>query len=183
MSELVVYHVVTERPMKVGQHIVFDDRHHSGVYNRVMSKSSAVNDIYINPEKYNAENLEHHTRVALRELAMEEVRRCEYPKYPSRMSSLYVSGSMDEARKWAEMFVGWGRPTYQIVKLKINGNIFTGDANNCFDATTDRDKNRDLARYYWENKPNQRGESPIWETLVDGDIEVLEILDVIEKNI
>lgn len=29
---MLVYHVVTDRPMYVGQHIVFDEEHHSGVY-------------------------------------------------------------------------------------------------------------------------------------------------------
>lgn len=26
------YHVVTEKPMYVGQHIVFDENHHNGVW-------------------------------------------------------------------------------------------------------------------------------------------------------
>ena len=36
------YHVVTERPMYVGQHIVFDEKHHSGVYKRVYEKLNIV---------------------------------------------------------------------------------------------------------------------------------------------
>lgn len=31
MSECYVYHVVTDKPMEVGQQIVFDEHHHSGV--------------------------------------------------------------------------------------------------------------------------------------------------------
>ena len=34
---LFAYHVVTERPMYLGQHILFDESHHSGVYERVGS--------------------------------------------------------------------------------------------------------------------------------------------------
>ena len=67
------YHVVTDRPMQVGQQIVFDDAHHSGVWQRVQEKLEIVRAIYADPERWNGEKLEHHTSVALRELALEEV--------------------------------------------------------------------------------------------------------------
>lgn len=31
MSELYAYHVVTDRPMRLGQHIIFDEEHHTSV--------------------------------------------------------------------------------------------------------------------------------------------------------
>ena len=86
-----VYHVVTDRPMKCGQHIIFDENHHSGVYERVQEKMEKVHDIYENPNKYDEKILEHHTSVALRELALEEVRRKKYPQFPSCL--LYTSPS------------------------------------------------------------------------------------------
>ena len=95
-----VYHVVTDRPMKCGQHIIFDENHHSGVYERVQEKMEKVHDIYENPDKYDEKTLEHHTSVALRELALEEVRRKKYPQFPSRMSCLYVSRTLKEAEQW-----------------------------------------------------------------------------------
>ena len=67
------YHVVTNKPMYVGQKISFTETNQSGVYKRVMEKESLVNDIYLHPENYKQEDLEHHTKVALRELAMEEI--------------------------------------------------------------------------------------------------------------
>lgn len=183
MNEKYFYHVVTDRPMQIGQHIVFDDENHSGVYDRVMSKLSIVNDIYNYPDKYDIKKLEHHTRVALRELALEKIRKREYPEYPSRMSCLYVSESIEESEKWAELFIAWGRPTYSIVKLRVVGNIFAGDANNCFDATADENENLLFAERYWKNLPNLQGEPPIKEILVNGDIEVKEIIKEINKNI
>ena len=66
------YHVVTEKPMHVGQQIKFDETHHSGVYKRVYEKIDIVNDIYANPDKYDVERLE-------------EVRQKYYTQYPSRM--------------------------------------------------------------------------------------------------
>ena len=64
------------------------------------------------------------------ELALEKVRRKKYPQYPSRMSCLYVSKNFDEADNWGKYFAKIGRPTYSIVKLKIEGNCFIGDAAN-----------------------------------------------------
>lgn len=111
MKELIAYHVVTDRPMYKGQIITFDT-HYNGVFRRVEEKSDNVKDIYANPSKYNAENLEHHVRVALRELALEKIRKQNFPDYPSRMACLYVSDSLQEAEKWAKLFIEWGRPTY-----------------------------------------------------------------------
>ncbi len=176
MYELYAYHVVTDRPMQLGQHIIFDEAHHSGVYQRVMEKLDVVNDIYLHPDKYDVHHLEHHTSVALRELALEEVRKEKYPMYPSRMGCLYVSKTVKESENWFEFFTRIGRPTYQIVKLRIHGNCFVGDATKCFDASLSREENLHLAENYWENKENPVGEPPVIEMLVDGDIEVVEII-------
>ena len=171
------YHVVTERPMYLGQHIIFDESHHSGVYERVMDRRGIVKEIYDNPEKYRNIELEYPTMVALRELALEEVRKEKYPKYPSRMACLYVSETLDEAVRWAEYFIKLGRPTFQIVRFRITGNKFVGDAKKCFDGTFDRAENLKLAELYWENRDNPVDELPINEILVSGDLEVVEIVE------
>lgn len=178
-----VYHVVTERPMHAGQQIVFDASHHSGVFHRVYERLDIVHNIYANPTKYDAESLEHHTAVALRELAMEEIRKQLYPMYPSRMSCLYVSQTLEEAERWADFFVRIGRPTYHIVKLEADGNCFIGDATKCFRGTPDKQQNLRLAKLYWANKPNPNGEPPIQEILVDGSITVMEIVREINANL
>lgn len=177
------YHVVTDRPMYVGQQIIFDDEHHSGVYQRVYDKLDIVNDIYANPSKYDAETLEHHTSVALRELALEEVRQKKYPQYPSRMGCLYVSKTLKEADNWAKFFVEIGRPTYHIVKVKIEGNCFIGDATKCFDGQLDKEENLKLAEIYWENKIDDSNQQAIYEMLVNGKITVVEIVKEIHANI
>lgn len=101
MDTIIVYHVVTDKPMYLGQHIIFNENNHNGVYDRVMDKLDEVKSIYSNPDKYGIATLEHHTKVALRELALEKIRKEYYPTYPSRMSCLYVSESLEEAEKWA----------------------------------------------------------------------------------
>lgn len=177
------YHVVTERPMEPGQQILMDADHPNGVYHRVMEKRTEVEAIWKDPDRYDANQLEHHTRVALRELALEQVRQQQYDQYPSRMCCLYVSRGLKEARQWAEWFVGWGRPTFSIVRLKIEGNSFAGDANNCFDALTDYAENLRLAARYWENLPNLRGEPPIEEILASGRITVDQLVEQIGCNL
>lgn len=179
---MIFYHAVTDRPMTPGQIIRFDGTHHSGVYARVMEKLPLAEKIYAHPEQYVGE-LEHHTAVALRELAMEEVRREKYPAYPSRMSCLYVSETLEEAEKWAEFFVQWERPVYHIVKLDARGGIFRGEATKCFRGTPDREENLRLAERYWKSAPADCDEKPVREILIDGEIEVLEIVREIRINI
>jgi hypothetical protein len=182
MQEFYAYHVVTDRPMELGQHIIFDDDHHSGVYQRVMMKAGLVGQIYSQPDKYPADSLDYPTMVALRELALEQVRSEKFPHYPSRMACLYVSREVEDAHKWGEFFARIGRPTYAVVELKITGRVFTGNACNCFDGTPDKAVNLVKADHYWQNLPNEDNEY-IWEMLADGDIEVVRVIEEINANL
>lgn len=176
MDEKYYYHVVTVKPMKVGQHIVFDENNVSEVYKRVMAELENVEQIYSNPSNYDIEELNHHTKVALRELALEKLRKKEYSNYPSRLRSLYVSKDLKDSEMWANSFIKKGREVFQIVKLKTKGNEFTGDAYNCFNPTFDENENLKRAINYWENLDNKEGKNPIYETIIDGDIEITEII-------
>lgn len=146
-------------------------------------KIDIVNEIYAKPEKYKSEELEHHTSVALRELALEEVRRESYPFYPSRMCCLYVSRTYEEAERWADFFARIGRPTYSIVELDIKGKCFIGDATKCFDGQTDRATNLELAKIYWENPQTEDSKNEVCEILVDGEITVVKIVKEINANL
>lgn len=179
----IAYHVVTERPMEQGQILRFDGASETGVASRVRGKEAMVRQIYGEPEKFKADELEHHTRVALRELALERVRTEKYPQYPSRLNCLYASATLEEAEIWAASFVRLGRATYHIVKVALKGRIFEGDAHNCFDAELNEEKNLTMARRYWENEPNEKGVPLVREILADGEIEVLEIVREIRRNL
>lgn len=126
MSIFYAFHVVTEHRMYLGQHIIFDEGHHNGVYERVMDKLPVVKDIYAHPDKYAEKELDYPTMVAL--------------------------------------------------QIKVNGNIFAGDAIKCFDGTIDKASNLIMAERYWKNEDNAPDEPPINEILVSGDLEVAEIL-------
>ena len=180
MDNFVFYHVVTEKPMKLNQIITFDNQHHSKVYERVYALRDKVDKILANPEKYSDKDFEHHLKVAIRELALEKIRQKEFPEYPSRLASLYVSKNYKDAKKWYNYFINLGRPTYQIVKVITDGKSFTGDACNCFDGTTNKENNEEKARYYWEGKDNRNEDMSNdildLQTIIDGNIHVIEIM-------
>lgn len=177
-----VYHVVCDRPVAVGQVIRLDETNHTGVYTRVMKLADKASDVLAHPEQY-ASELEYPLMVALRELALEEIRQEQYPRFPSRMACLYASDDVEPAFRWAEYFVRLGRPTYAVVELEVSGRCFVGDALNCFDGTPDRNENRRMAEHYWRNDPNDEGREPIREMLVDGEITVVRIVREYNKNI
>lgn len=177
-DNMVYYHVISDIPKYEGEHILLDEQHPNGVYRRVYAHLDEVSFIYEHPEKYAGTAVSHELKVALRELALEKVRKEKYAQFPSRMASLYVSKTYEEAAQWAEYFARIGRPTYGIAKIKASGRTYTGDAYKCFDGTASEKENLRLAEIYWENRRNNDGHQPITEILVDGDIEFLEIRKV-----
>lgn len=126
--------------------------------------------------KFINSNLDYWTVRTYRELALEKVRKEKYTNYPSRMSCLYTSKTLSDAEMWAALFINSNRKVYQIVKLQIDGRTFNGDAYNIFDGTGDEKVNNKNADCYWANKPNRFGKKPLVETLIDGRIEVVEII-------
>ena len=179
----IYYHVICDIPKSVGEHIILDKTHSNGVYKRVYEQLAVVQDIYRNPEKYRGAELPHAVDVALRELALEQVRKKNYSQYPSRVAALYVSKTLKEAEQWGDYFGKLGRSTYGIAKIGVNGHVFEGDAYKCFDGSVDKAENLRMAELYWRNGPNEDGREPIVEILADGDIEVLEIVKEIHANI
>lgn len=100
------YHVVTEKPMDIGQKIIFDKSHHNGVYNRVTTfmKITRGEDVQGGLANLIRADMAKWAKVAYRELAIEKVRREEFPHYPSRLACLYTSRNLEEAKNWADFF-------------------------------------------------------------------------------
>lgn len=173
-----VWHVVTERPMFEGQRLLMDMNHPNGVSRRVaewqkINRGEPAGDaslralIAADPERW--------AKVARRELAMERIRAERFSEYPSRMCCLYTSRTREAAQNWADYFRRIGRSVYGIALLQINGRLFDGDACHCFDGTEDESENLKRALRYWQNDPPSP--NPIIETLADGEILVLKILN------
>lgn len=170
-----VYHVVTERPMHVGQRILMDENHPNGVFRRVRAWENynqglpAEGDVAAliasDPDRW--------AKVARRELAMERVRRERFPGLPSRLACLYTSRTLEQARSWAGFFQNLGRKVFSIVLLEVDGPVFDADACNCFDGAGDETDLANALRY-WQNAPT---ETPVVETLASGVLTVKEMIN------
>jgi len=191
MKDLYVYHLVTRRKMSLGQIINFDKKQKNTLYSfffeREQLNSKGEDFIQILQGHYtnaglnlNKENADvaikyaDQTIRAIREMIVEMVRLQEYPEYPSRMSCLYATKDYEDVLKWKELFDSYNRKVLQIVKLKVIGNSFEGDGNLLpkNDAVSFSRK-IDQAREYWLG--NVKNELP--EILIDGKIEVVEVID------
>ncbi|WP_144611320.1 DUF2441 domain-containing protein [Bacillus cereus] len=186
-----VYHIVTRKKVKIGQSIQFNKNQTNTLFHfffeREHLNSSGEDSIQILKEHYKNEELhiknENATVVmnymdqtirAIRETIVEMVRLQEYPDYPSRLSCLYAAKSYEDALKWKALFDSYNREVLQIVKLRVIGSSFEGDGNllPTEDAIPFSQK-MEQAREYW--KGNVNNELP--ELLINGEIEVVEIID------
>lgn len=161
--------------MHVGQKLLFDENNPNGVCRRVRAWEAIQRGERVEPElsALITSNPGRWAQVARRELAMEQVRRAQFPDYPSRMACLYTSRTLEEAQSWAGFFRKLGRKVYSIVLLEVDGRIFDGDACNCFDGTGGESDLENALRY-WQNAVTEK---PVIETIVDGEITVKEIIE------
>ena len=73
-----------------------------------------------------------------------------------------------------EVLYGVGARRVRVARLTVSGRVFTGDACNCFDGSGDAAADDELASRYWRV---ERTERPVFETLIDGEIVVSEIVE------
>jgi len=190
-NEFYVYHIVTRNKMSTGQIINFDKRQKNTLYSFFFEKEQLnskgedfIKILYghytnegLNISKENAEitiKYVGQTIRAIREVIVEMVRLQEHPEYPSRLSCLYAAKSYEDALKWKEIFDSYNRNVLQIVKLRVSGNYFEGDANLLpKEDGVPFSQKIEQAREYW--KGNVKNE--LTEVLINGKIEVLEIID------
>ena len=193
-NKQIVYHIVTRKRMKVGQVIDFSDNQKNILYRFFFEKeqlnSKGEDFVQIFQNEYTNEGLNltkedaevglkylDQTTRAIRETIAEMVRLEEFPQHPSRLSCLYATRSLEQALKWVELFNSFNRQILQLVKLRVDGKTFEGDAS----LLPKEDgisfaKKIEQARAYWQG--NVISELP--EMLVDGKIEVVEILEEYE---
>ena len=190
-NEFYVYHIVTRNKMSTGQIINFDKSQKNTLYSfffeteQLNSKGEDFIKIlyghYTNEglsiSKENAEiaiKYVGQTIRAIREVIVEMVRLQEHPEYPSRLSCLYAAKSYEGALKWKEIFDSYNRNVLQIVKLRVSGNYFEGNANLLpKEDGVPFSQKIEQAREYW--KGNVKNE--LTEVLINGKIEVIEIID------
>ncbi|MFE7062008.1 DUF2441 domain-containing protein [Sutcliffiella sp. NPDC057660] len=186
-----VYHLVTRKKMRVGQVINFDKDQKNTLYSffferehvnsngedffQIFFSNYTQDGVNLNPEdaevsmKYISQTIR-----AIREVIVEMVRQQYHPELPSRLSCLYASKSYEEALKWKELFDSYNRNVLQIVKLRVEGNSFEGDGGLLpKEDGIPFSQKIEQAKQYWQG--NIHNELP--ELLIDGKIEVVEIID------
>ena len=185
-----VYHIVTNKKMEIGQKIILDDTTYNTLYTHFLEKSitnEKNEDIFQLLGNYDAATtltlrqedatvLKRYlgsTVRAIREITTELVRVQQFPHYPSRLSCLYTTLSYEDLLKWVAIFESFNRTILQIVKLKVNGRFFEADASLLPKANgASFHQKMNEAYEYW----TVRNEDSLKEVLVDGEIEVIEII-------
>lgn len=193
-EEIYYYHLVTNRKMEAGQIISFTKNESNTLYSfffqkefrnsknqdvtNIISENITDDGMRLNAEDSDILNryLDNSSR-SIREAITEMVRLKEFPNYPSRLSCLYVARNYDEVLKWKTLFESYNRKILQIVKLKTDGSCFVGDGNALPDVDAiSFEKKIEQARRYWEGYSDD-----IYpEVLIDGNIEVVEIIQEFE---
>lgn len=177
--------------MNVGQVIRFDENQKNTLYHfffereqlnskgedfmRILHSHSTNEGLTLNPEDTKvAINYMDQTIRAIREVIVEMVRKEEFPHYPSRLSCLYATKSFEEVLKWKALFDSYNRKVLQIVRIRVIGSSFEGDGNLLpkNDGVSFSEK-IEQARSYWKGNNS----SELSELLVDGTIEVVEIIE------
>ncbi|MGA3599381.1 DUF2441 domain-containing protein [Lysinibacillus agricola] len=190
-NEFYVYHIVTRNKMTTGQIINFDKNQKNTLYRFFFEREQLnskgedfIKILYghytnegLNISKENAEvaiKYVGQTIRAIREVVVEMVRLQEHPEYPSRLSCLYAAKSYEDALIWKEIFDSYNRNVLQIVKLRVIGNYFEGDANLLpKEDGVPFSQKIEQAREYWKGNVNDE----LTELLINGKIEVVEIID------
>lgn len=179
------YHLVTRKSMYLGQIIDFSNGEHNRLYEFWMTReerNAEGKDAFdiLTEKDINADNLDvisgyvFNQSRAVRETIAELVRVKEFPNLPSRFSCLYVSKTLEDALKWKENFESFDRKVLQLIRLRTDRPSFTSDAALLPKVNGESfDKKIVQARRYWSGELTGEME----ETLIDGRIEVVEIIE------
>ena len=91
-----------------------------------------------------------------RELMFEEVRKELNINLPSRLKCLYVCKTKREIKNWINIFSRTNKKDFQILKLKLTGDIFIGDASFILRQNISLNRKKEQAKMYWsgEKKDN-----------------------------
>ena len=108
-----------------------------------------------------------------RELMFEETRKEINENLPSRLKCLYVCKTESELKTWCDIFKRTNKKKYQILKLKLTGKIFLGDASLILRQNISLNKKKEQAYKYWHGDKKDN----INEYLFIGTAEVVKIIN------
>ena len=91
-----------------------------------------------------------------RELMFEEVRKELNPNLPSRLKCLYVCKTKKEIKDWIDIFRRTNKKDFQILKLKLTGSIFVGDASFILRQYISLNRKKEQAKMYWNGEKKDK---------------------------
>ncbi len=193
VKNLILYHVATNRNYKIGDTIIFDENTITGQYKKAMDLTALHGSTRMCDYMYKicnsrfkrlskAETLEvakllDQYDVAMRDLAIEQIRKTYYPDYPSRLHSMYLSETKDETlNNLYVMSKNTHKQTFQAIAVKLNGKIFRANSSsNISRLGQSYSYYLERAKEYW----SQKSTGKVLEILFEGTAEVVDIIEEI----
>ncbi len=192
IKDKILYHTTRGRNFNVGDVLNFGNEP-NGMYKRVIDGDYTLNGETFYDESHHTKKLKKYCLVsgkkvnalyriinnydfAIRELALEDIRKHNFPKYPSRFKSLFVCDTLEDALVWFPL-IGYKQQDTKLLKLKCTGKLFVGD------SRVNRKDNNSYARQleqslkYWQGEQTS---SPRFECLFEGTAEVVEVVKEIK---
>lgn len=179
----IYYQIATDRHYKVGDKFEFGENLNNKMYDRAYNEVFRLQDLrlsdFVMDKKVTNKNkealakkLENYDN-AIKELAIEEVRKEHFSECPSRLHCMFLSDSKEIVMENLQDFAKRGNGTYfQAVAVKLNGKIFkAGDVYMSREGQS-YSYYKEKAYKYW----SQTNVKNVKEILFEGTAEIVEIL-------
>ena len=192
VTDEIYYHINTGQRLQVGNTLIIGEKFNNfyyEIYNTEHLKDEKdANEHLINMRKEQNLILNNDTSnlifqtvnddaMITRELMFEEVRKEEYTDLPSRLKCFYVCKTKKEMNDWINIFNRTNKKDFQLLKLKLTGKIFVGDASFILRQNISLNRKKEQAKMYWSGKKKDN----INEYLFVGTAVVEEVLN--EKHL
>ena len=189
VKDLILYQVATDRNYKVGDKIRFGDEPNGQEFNCLNLSFNKEGEPlhklgYDNAKKgiFKNKNLLLDMSKALsnydfimREFAMEEVRKQQFPHLPSRFRCMFLSEDADTCLHNLQGFVNRGAGSIlQAIKVRVNGEAHFVKDYGVSRLGLSFNEYKNEAIKYWSQ--DQHSTSATKEILFTGDVEILDIL-------
>lgn len=188
VNEEIYYHINTGKKLNIGDILEIGNKYNNfyyEIYNTEhLINEKDANEYLSDMKRKHTLSFENNEKAILisktvndyamitRELMFEEVRKQINNELPSRLKCLYVCKTEEEINTWLEIFKRTNKKDYQILKLKLTGKIFEGDASFITRQNISLNNIKEQAKLYW----NKTKKDNIMEYLFEGKAIVEEII-------
>lgn len=194
VKNLILYQVATDRNYKVGDKIHFGDEPNGQEFNclNLSFKKDGQPLHKLGFEKANKGIFKNKKLIIdlskalsnydfiMREFALEEVRKEQFPYLPSRFRCMFLSEDADTCLHNLQGFVNRGAGSkLQAIKVKVNGEAHFVKDYGVSRLGLSFNEYKEEAIKYWSQDQNSASETK--EILFVGDVEILEILKEFNK--